>query len=131
MSLGTPLVPRPSTKIRTNWIKFSDELKLLDTNTYMNENDLNEIVNKLMKDLEHTRKITSREYPDTREYVPIKPWITSYVLDQMRKRDKYWQRLRGDPRNPTLRQQYKKLRNLRPTHANNCEMPRTNISDVR
>ena len=77
----------------------------------MNENDTNEIVDKLMKDLEQTRKITSREYPNPRKYVAIEPWIRSHVLDQMRKRNKYWQRLTGDPRNPTLRQQYKKLKN--------------------
>lgn len=96
---------------RVDWIRFSKELKKLNVGNYLNEADPDKLTETLLIDIEDCRRKATKRRENTRKNTPLKPWISRSILQEMRERDKAWQRQKDDPTNPSLREQYRRKRN--------------------
>ena len=110
---GTVQVEGPNEikKRRTDWKKFAEQLKDLNSQKYLREDDPDKLIESLLLEIDDCRQAATREYRVTRRSTPLKPWVNKTIINQMKRRDKLWQQLRTQPGNITLRDKFKKLRN--------------------
>ena len=96
---------------KTDWNRFSKEPKKLNVDIYLNETDPDKLTETLLNDIDDCRRKATKTRINTRKNTPLKPWISRNILQEIRKRDKAWQRQKNEPSNPDLREQYRRMRN--------------------
>ena len=112
-SFSTVNEKEPQTNPRhiTDWERFSDELGKLKQELYFRELDPNALVHMMMRDLEACRRTTTITTWNRKKDTPLKPWITKALLQSIRHRDRLWEDVKKNPRNPIVREHFRKYRN--------------------
>lgn len=105
-------IPTNRSGIKADWAMFSREVEKLDSESYCRLDDPDTVIENLIADIGRCRELSTKDGSVTGGKIPLKSWITNYILDSIRIRDKMWKECLRCPDNRILRDRFIRYRNI-------------------